>query len=75
MSTESLSDKVQLDNNPNYNGNVSEPMDKVTLKNKSHDNGNVSEPMDKLAPENKSDGNVCVCVCANGQSTTQEQVP
>ena len=55
MSIESLSDKVQPDNNPDDNGNVSKPMDKVTPKKNSNDNGSVSVPMDKVQPENKSD--------------------
>ena len=62
MSVESLSDRVQPDNNPNDNRNVSKPMDKITPENKSHDNGSVSEPMDKLTPENKSNDNGCVSV-------------
>ena len=57
MSIESLSDKVQLDNNPNDNGNVSKPMDKVQPENKSDDSGTMSEPMDKVQPENKSHDN------------------
>ena len=55
MSIESLSDKVQPDNNPDDNGNVSKPMDKVTPENKSNVSGSVSEPMDKVTPKNKSD--------------------